>query len=75
MAKKIVLIRDGCVRDAQILSEDPSTLDDYHGDDGNWTGFSGEFFLGVYEGTDEEAMAKAADDAGVNVGILTTIDV
>lgn len=58
MGKYIALVRCIAVRDVQIcVSENTELLE------GNWQDFdSAEVFVGVYEGTREEALRAAADD-------------
>ena len=58
MQKYVALVKSIAVRDGQVcLSENTELLE------GNWQDFeSAEVFLGIYEGTQKEALKAAADN-------------
>ena len=73
--KAVALINDSYVRDAQVLTDDPRAVEDYYGDDSNWSDYCGSFFIGIYEGTEAEIREKAAAYAGVHPNAVNVVGI
>ena len=75
--KKIAVIEDGYVRDAQIYSGNPADIEV----DPNWENKFVDLkypcqFVGIFAGdTDDEIIRKAADYEGVHPDIIILIDI
>jgi hypothetical protein len=71
--KRIAIIEEGYIRDAQLFYGDNDRLgDDDYDHEEEYGDFSPVHFIGVFEGKDEEEIrAKAAKQEGVHPGIVT----
>lgn len=74
-SKFVAIIDSEFVRDAQIMT-DPNDDPD---DEKSWVDCGGsgdpQVFLGIYEGTEEQARSLAAQEADVDEDIVTLIPV
>ena len=73
--RRIAVIEDGYVRDAQIYTGSPNNLDNENFEDSFVDLNNVCQYVGLFEGASEsEISAKAAETEGVNPGIITLID-
>lgn len=77
MMKCVAIIQDRYVRDAQVFSGDPAIMES----DPDWESNNCDvkypsLYVGIYEGTDENAIRdKAAESQGVHRDVITLIKV
>ena len=74
MVKKIAIIDNPYVRDAQVFHGDPRNDDDIWENDENWFDSEMPVFVGIFEGTNiEEVRAAAAESANVHPESITLL--
>ena len=75
--KKIAVIEGSYVRDSQIYTGNPESVDV----DPSWENYFTDVkypcqFIGIFEGeTDSEILQKAAEEIGVQPGVVTLIEI
>ena len=75
MMKRIAIITESYVRDAQVFSESPKIIYEDTGDDYFIDVGYPRLYLGIFEGADEdEILKKAANAQGVHPDIISLID-
>jgi len=72
--KRIALISDGYIRDAQVFIADTDVYEDDPVSDGNYRDIYCNHFIGIFDGADEnEIMQKAASYQGVHPDVISLL--
>jgi hypothetical protein len=75
--KKVAVVEDSYVRDSQIYTGDPESIDV----DPDWENYFVDVryprqFIGIFEGeTENEILCKAAEQGGIHPGVITLINI
>lgn len=75
--KRVAIIEDGFVRDAQVFTADPVIIEKDPDWENNFSDLKAPcHFVGIFEGIDEdEILVKAAEHAGVYPDVISLIEI